>query len=158
MAIQGYSRILSRGAVLATAAGTLVVLAAGASSAGTRVTAPSPQTATVARAAAATAGTAAAAGPHAIRPQQINQFCDYTSAEPQIGYGSTGVAVEQAQCELDSVVNGPIDIAVDGIFGPQTKAFTMDFQGCAGIRVDGIIGPQTWAALDAWSDKARSCG
>lgn len=92
-----------------------------------------------------------------VRPHAINQFCDYTSAEPQIGYGSTGVAVQQAQCELDSVDNEATDLPADGIFGSETKEWTEVFQGCAGVTVDGIIGPQTWSALDAWSAVARSC-
>lgn len=39
------------------------------------------------------------------------------------------------------------DIAVDGIFGPQTRAATMDFQRNAGIAVDGVVGPQTRGAM-----------
>ena len=39
------------------------------------------------------------------------------------------------------------DIAVDGVFGPQTRAATMDFQRDAGIAVDGVVGPQTRSAM-----------
>jgi lysozyme len=99
-------------------------------------------------------GTASAAA----RPTAINQWCGYTAAEPQIGYGSTGVAVQQAQCELDSVDNGATSLKADGIFGTETKAWAEQFQGCAGLTVDGIIGPKTWKALDSWSAVARSCG
>lgn len=138
-----YTRIVHRGAVLSVAAATIVTVAAGVSSAGTRVTAtPAVHTGLTSL---------------MVKPHQINQFCDYTSAEPQIGYGSTGLAVKQAQCELDSVDNGPTDLPSDGIFGPETKAWTEWFQGCAGIKQDGIIGPITWRNLDAWSAVARPC-
>ena len=40
------------------------------------------------------------------------------------------------------------DIGVDGIFGPQTRAATMDFQRDAGIAVDGVVGPQSRRAMD----------
>ena len=40
------------------------------------------------------------------------------------------------------------DIAVDGIFGPQTESVVMDFQKEQGITVDGVVGPETYAALD----------
>ena len=39
------------------------------------------------------------------------------------------------------------DIAVDGVYGPQTRAATADFQRDAGIAVDGIVGPQTRRAM-----------
>lgn len=39
------------------------------------------------------------------------------------------------------------DIAVDGIYGPQTRAATIDFQRQSGIAVDGVVGPQTRRAM-----------
>jgi peptidoglycan hydrolase-like protein with peptidoglycan-binding domain len=39
------------------------------------------------------------------------------------------------------------NIAVDGIFGPQTDAAVRAFQGSKGLAVDGIVGPNTWSAL-----------
>ncbi len=38
-------------------------------------------------------------------------------------------------------------IAVDGIFGPDTKAAVKVFQQSRGLGVDGIVGPQTWPKL-----------
>lgn len=143
-------RTLRHGAVVIAAAAALVTVAAGASSAGTRVTATPAQIKTVALHTASLAA-------H-VRPNQINQWCQYTNAEPEIEFGSTGVAVQQAQCELNSVINGSHTIAEDGIFGQDTLRFTEEFQGCAGLARDGIIGPLTWAALDAWSAVARPCG
>ena len=39
------------------------------------------------------------------------------------------------------------DLDVDGIFGAQTRAAVVAFQGQNGLAVDGIVGPQTWSAL-----------
>lgn len=50
---------------------------------------------------------------------------------------------------LPALMAGPAlaDIAVDGVFGPQTKAATIDFQRDAGIGVDGVVGPRTRSAM-----------
>lgn len=40
-------------------------------------------------------------------------------------------------------------IAVDGVFGPQTRSVCVKFQREKGLEVDGIVGPHTWAA--AWT-------
>jgi peptidoglycan hydrolase-like protein with peptidoglycan-binding domain len=39
------------------------------------------------------------------------------------------------------------DIAVDGVFGPQTEAEVRALQGRQGLTVDGQVGNQTWPAL-----------
>lgn len=44
--------------------------------------------------------------------------------------------------------------AIDGAFGPRTRAATIRFQRRAGIGVDGIVGPQTRRALLAASPEA----
>jgi peptidoglycan hydrolase-like protein with peptidoglycan-binding domain len=37
-------------------------------------------------------------------------------------------------------------IAVDGIYGPQSARVARDFQRDMSLDVDGVVGPKTWAA------------
>lgn len=60
--------------------------------------------------------------------------------------GDTGPVVRTLQQQLDD--HGS-HLAVDGIFGPLTKAAVSAFQQRSGLAVDGIVGPQTRAALRA---------
>lgn len=39
------------------------------------------------------------------------------------------------------------ELAVDGVFGPQTEDRVRRFQRNWGLTVDGIVGPQTWTEL-----------
>jgi hypothetical protein len=62
--------------------------------------------------------------------------------------GSTGQEVTNLQVALNShlpTVCPPL--VVDGIFGPKTKARTIEFQKQYELLVDGIVGPQTHQAL-----------
>lgn len=56
----------------------------------------------------------------------------------QICYGSKNAAVRVWQAILN--------ISVDGIFGPNTRNATIDFQTKHGLDPDGIVGPLTWTA------------
>ncbi|MEV4442078.1 peptidoglycan-binding domain-containing protein [Streptomyces sp. NPDC049577] len=92
--------------------------------------------------------TQAHATPHPSAPSIQHFTCDYTDAEPTLRLGSTGQAVKQAQCQLNSVLDRRV--AVDGQFGSGTRSATVAFQQCAGLDDDGVIGPNTWSALDYW--------
>jgi peptidoglycan hydrolase-like protein with peptidoglycan-binding domain len=92
-----------------------------------------------------------------VKPNAVSALCDYTSKQPQLGTGDTGVAVKQAQCELNwawanATEAGPI--AVDGIFGTGTYYATTYFQECVGLTMDGEIGPLTWAKLNYWVNQS----
>lgn len=63
---------------------------------------------------------------------------------PTIEEGSTGPYVQQLQRDLNVLGYG---LAVDGDFGPLTRAAVIQFQTSAHISIDGIVGPQTWQAL-----------
>jgi lysozyme len=85
--------------------------------------------------------------------------CHFTSAQPEIKEGSTGVAVKQAQCELNFAWEDQFDhlLAQDGKFGPLTRTATIQFQRCSGLAQDGIIGPQTWSQLNLWTNGGVAC-
>lgn len=78
-------------------------------------------------------------------------ICTHTTTRPTIKKGSSGSAVRQAQCYLNSSLTGD-DLLVDGVFGPVTDAAVRRFQGCADITVDGICGAQTWSHLTFWAN------
>ncbi|MEZ0115988.1 peptidoglycan hydrolase-like protein with peptidoglycan-binding domain [Catenulispora sp. EB89] len=96
-------------------------------------------------------------------------LCGYTNAQPEITVGSQGIAVEQAQCELNYAYafghstnygNGSYHgLTVDGDFGQNTEAATKNFQiHCMGAtNPDGVIGPNTWSALNYWVAQAGYC-
>lgn len=76
------------------------------------------------------------------------------SSTPTIKSGSTGAAVKSAQCLLNA--KGGYKLAVDGEFGPKTKAAVRDFQGKQKLEVDGIVGPKTWGKLTAGNDGGQN--
>jgi peptidoglycan hydrolase-like protein with peptidoglycan-binding domain len=98
-----------------------------------------------------------------------SSLCNYTNSQPEISVGSQGVAVEQAQCELNwayakghstNYGNGSYQgLTVDGDFGANTEAATKNFQiHCMGAtNPDGIIGPNTWSALNYWVSQPNFC-
>jgi N-acetylmuramoyl-L-alanine amidase len=38
-------------------------------------------------------------------------------------------------------------LPVDGIFGPISKKYVMEYQRTKNIQVDGIVGAETWSAI-----------
>jgi peptidoglycan hydrolase-like protein with peptidoglycan-binding domain len=98
-----------------------------------------------------------------------SNWCAYTNAQPQLSVGSQGLAVYQAQCELDVAYayghstnygNGPYNgVRTDGDFGSNTEAAVKNFQiHCMGAtNPNGIIGPNTWNALNEGVDSGHFC-
>ncbi|WP_436730375.1 peptidoglycan-binding domain-containing protein [Streptomyces sp. URMC 128] len=76
--------------------------------------------------------------------------CNYTDSRPSLHLGSSGAAVQQAQCYLNQAIGAGLD--EDGDFGRVTQSATEDFQRCADIVVDGRIGAQTWSFLSFWAN------
>ncbi|MFF7394099.1 peptidoglycan-binding protein [Streptomyces scabiei] len=95
-------------------------------------------------------------------PEQVvthgsRDVCNFTIQRPTLRTGSTGSAVQQAQCYLNSAMTGA-DLDMDGDFGPVTTSATKRFQRCAGITVDGTVGAQTWSFLVFWANsRDRVC-
>lgn len=136
----------------------------GGGDAGTTSPAPAPtQTRTVTERPSATVteqaptpsapapATTTAPPPPDIAPQGQGESCLTTTAQPSLQTGSSGPAVQKAQCYLNLALSGA-PIPEDGDFGPVTDAATRRFQNCAGLTVDGLIGPQTWPELIFWAD------
>ena len=64
---------------------------------------------------------------------------------PTLVQGSDGPSVRELQARLDQ---GGEALAIDGVFGPLTRAAVVRFQRARGLAPDGIVGPMTWGALD----------
>jgi hypothetical protein len=58
--------------------------------------------------------------------------------------GQDGASVREAQALLRAHGH---QLAVDGVFGPQTRQAVMAFQRSRGIAADGVIGPETLREL-----------
>jgi hypothetical protein len=82
--------------------------------------------------------------------QGPDDICNYTKRRPSLQQGSSGRAVQQAQCYLNQAIGADLD--EDGDFGRLTESATEDFQQCADIVVDGRIGAQTWSFLSFWAN------
>jgi peptidoglycan hydrolase-like protein with peptidoglycan-binding domain len=65
---------------------------------------------------------------------------------PTLQEGSDGDVVRSLQQVLSNGEWGPGPGAVDGQFGPNTRASVEGFQQYAGVAVDGIVGEHTWDA------------
>jgi phage head maturation protease len=66
-----------------------------------------------------------------------------SNAHP-VGMGETGQRVHDLQERLNAL---GAHLAVDGKFGPKTRAAVEAFQRSHGLKVDALVGPKTTAAL-----------
>jgi peptidoglycan hydrolase-like protein with peptidoglycan-binding domain len=64
----------------------------------------------------------------------------------QVQQGSSGDAVRAVQSQIHGRGDGA-QIAIDGVFGPDTNGAVRAFQTLLGLSVDGIVGSQTWNRL-----------
>lgn len=74
-----------------------------------------------------------------------------------IANGSSGENVIKLQKSLNELSKKypsiPI-VEVDGIFGKQTEAAVLQFQGMFNLTTDGVVGRYTWTAIrEALNDK-----
>ncbi len=77
------------------------------------------------------------------------------SERPLVRVGSTGSAVTILQNMLLGQGN---QLAVDGVFGPQTHQAVTQFQSANGLMVDGVVGPQTWGVMESQQTQAAPPG
>jgi hypothetical protein len=63
---------------------------------------------------------------------------------PEVKSGSNGHPIKTLQYLLRARGH---NIAVDGVFGPQTETAVKAFQGNQGLAADGVVGPTVWPAL-----------
>lgn len=92
-------------------------------------------------------GTTLAAPPAEASTPVVPAACsDAASTTQTLRYGDRGWRVVYLQCVLRSL--GYPTVAVDGVFGTNTRRAVIDFQRyMAGITADGIVGPVTWSHL-----------
>ena len=78
--------------------------------------------------------------------RQMQRYVDQIqrAAGSTLRMGSRSPEVQTLQQQLNSI---GANLAVDGIFGPQTRQAVIQFQRAAGLAPDGVVGPQTWASL-----------
>lgn len=50
------------------------------------------------------------------------------------------------------------ELAIDGVFGPETEAKVRDFQRSTGLKVDGVAGGATWTKLTGFVARQGSRG
>lgn len=66
----------------------------------------------------------------------------------QISVRPASITGVQEEFRFRNLSDDPgLGLAVDGIFGPRTRAAMTGFQRALGIGADGIVGPLTWRAL-----------
>jgi uncharacterized protein (TIGR02594 family) len=61
--------------------------------------------------------------------------------------GSKGADVERMQTLLNSLLQPPPRLLVDGDFGKRSHDALVRFQASRGLTADGVVGPATWKAL-----------
>ncbi len=108
--------------------------------------------ATTALTAGLLAGTAVAsadAAPSRNSAGTAERECNYYHGRPPvIRPGTSGPAVLQIQCLINTRSNYPDPVPETGDFDPPTIKAVGYVQRCNGIAVDGVIGPRTWRALE----------
>jgi hypothetical protein len=80
---------------------------------------------------------------HGLMPHGVRPDADSTRALP-VREGERGATVATIQVRLRATGRC---LAVDGAFGPITRAGVRGFQRAHGIAAVGYVGPKTWAAL-----------
>ncbi|SES00537.1 peptidoglycan-binding protein [Salisediminibacterium halotolerans] len=74
------------------------------------------------------------------------------SADTILNTGATGDDVRTVQEEMSDATSH--SLAIDGIYGPNTREAVLTFQRDNGLQVDGIVGPETISAMSGTSSSS----
>lgn len=88
-----------------------------------------------------------------LKPGTVAMVCPGCAGNAQgtvFALGSRGDNVARIQAVLARGKH--YTAAIDGVFGPATRAAVIQFQRKAKVAVDGIVGPQTWSVLFGTDD------
>ncbi|OCC10050.1 peptidoglycan-binding protein [Streptomyces sp. PTY087I2] len=102
----------------------------------------------------ASAASAASAASSCKKDPSAGWYCGYyKGTNALLAEGSKGVAVFEVQALIANTTAyyayHDTELAVDGAFGPRTRAAVRWFQATymGSAHVDGIVGPNTWKRL-----------
>jgi tetratricopeptide (TPR) repeat protein len=84
--------------------------------------------------------------PPAGEPAPVEHEPPPAAHRPLLRQGSTGSAVSELQRDLNAT---GAQLAVDGDFGPHTRAAVVGFQQGHALEPDGVVGDKTWGALES---------
>ena len=73
---------------------------------------------------------------------------------PGAGYADPAGSAPVRELQRELQTRGQEPGAIDGLYGPRTRAAVARFQRARGLAVDGIAGPQTGAALQSRGESA----
>ncbi|GAB2779732.1 D-Ala-D-Ala carboxypeptidase family metallohydrolase [Streptomyces daliensis] len=98
-------------------------------------------------------GAASAAAPPHVRAALTAAVADGCYTWPRtLSEGASGEDVRQLQIRVSGYPGSGSVLAVDGAFGPATKAAVTRFQQAYGLAADGVAGSATYAKLYALQD------
>ncbi len=86
----------------------------------------------------------------------MTQTTDYPTLGPGYDNSVAWVGYLQTMINYASGSLGLPQIAEDSAWGPHTERAVRAFQGSIELAVDGIVGPQTWAAINDTTDRAET--
>lgn len=61
--------------------------------------------------------------------------------------GNRHIGVAAVQWAMNEAAVADPELAIDGMFGPLTRAAVTQFQRASGLAADGIVGSMTWSAI-----------
>jgi zinc D-Ala-D-Ala carboxypeptidase len=94
----------------------------------------------------------AAAEPEPVAAQDVHASDGCYTWSRNLAQGASGEDVRQLQIRVSGYPGYGAVLALDGQFGPATKAAVTRFQQAYGLSADGVAGPQTFGTIYALQD------